>query len=103
MTKINETNHLEQDNIEQDNFIIEGDSMKGCGLKNGMFVKINRNKPVTDKSIIVVTINGKLFVKEYRLINGKVEFHSKNKNYENIKEYKNYEIIGVVESFFNGK
>lgn len=89
-----------QRKIIDDNFLVEGDSMKDCGLRNGMFVTINRSKTAKDKSIVVVKINGQLLIKEYRIINGKAEFHSKNKNYENITDYKEYQIIGVVESFF---
>jgi SOS-response transcriptional repressor LexA len=89
-----------ENKIISDNFIVEGDSMKDCGLRNGMVVKINRSKIAKDNNIVVVKINGKLFIKELRIINGKVEFHSKNKKFENITEFKEYQIIGVVESFF---
>ena len=86
--------------LSEDNFMIEGDSMKDCGLLNGMFVKINKTIEAEDKKIVVAKINGKLFVKEFRMINKKVEFHSKNKNYPNITQYDDYEILGVVEGFF---
>lgn len=73
--------------------------MIDVGLYDGMFVVVKEQSP-KDNDIVVVEIDGKNFIKQYKIINNKIEFHSKNKNYPNIIEYESYSILGVLDSFF---
>jgi len=81
-------------------FRVDGDSMKDVGLHDGLFVEV-KQKEVSIGDIVVVRIDGKIFIKQYDISDGKVIFRSRNKNYEDIYFFLEYEILGVVTWIFS--
>lgn len=91
----------ESEKLLKDVVVVEGDSMIGVGLFDGMFVKYSTYKKYKTGDIVIVEIDGKIFIKEYFFLNGKIVFKSKNNKYPDIEDYRDYKIIGKMEYFFS--
>lgn len=77
---------------------VDGDSMKDVSLFEGDYLLYVKNKEIEDKDIIVINIKDKLYVKRFRILDGKYWIVPENKDYETLclDEIEKFEVLGVV-------
>jgi len=83
-------------------FLVEvsGDSMINIGINSGDKILVNSNYPISNKSIIVGSLNNKPFVKRVIFEETRTTLRSENDNYDDIRitDLDEFSIWGVVRS-----
>lgn len=77
---------------------VVGDSMIDIGFRSGDLLLYDTNKPASHGNIVILNLNGYLYVKRYCYVDGRHIFVSENKKYADIipNEEDTYFIKGVV-------
>jgi DNA polymerase V len=77
---------------------VYGDSMIGAGIRSGDILIVDRSIEPSDNRVIIACINGDLFVKRIRTIEGRIYLIPENENYKPIKVTPDmgFEVWGVV-------
>jgi len=78
---------------------VEGDSMTGANILDGDFVIYQKTKFVNNNDIIICSINDRMFIKRFLIIDGRIILRSENSNYLDypINLDDNFKIIGKVQ------
>ncbi len=81
---------------------VSGDSMIGARIHDGDKLLVNKNLTPIDGDIIVAKVDGALFVKRYKIINGTRWLFPENEDYDALKlgQGIDYEFYGVVKHVF---
>lgn len=82
-------------------FRVDGDSMRDIGLHDGMHVQVGSDFNARAGDVVVVRIDEKIFIKVYDIEDGRVVFRSRNREYPDIKEYREYQILGGLSGCFS--
>lgn len=77
---------------------VKGDGMQDIGICNGDFLIVDTSLEPKDKKVVVVSIQGVLTVKIYRVIEGEIFLQSNSNQYLPLKiePYMEFVLIGVV-------
>lgn len=77
---------------------VQGVELKHSGINDGDILIIDASLEPKDNKIVLVSVNGDLGIKRYRLIEGNAYLESGNHTFTplGIEPYVNYEIIGTV-------
>ena len=75
-----------------------GDSMENIGIHSGDVLIVDRSVPANDNKIVVVCLDGELFVKRIRKMDGEIYLIPENEKYRPIKilPTQEFEIWGTV-------
>jgi DNA polymerase V len=75
-----------------------GESMIGENIREGDILVVNRKEKPKDGKIVIAALDNELFVKTFRVIDGKIFLYSANEFFhpKEIGPYMNFEIQGVV-------
>lgn len=98
--KIESQEQQQEEKMIEGVFRVDGDSMRDIGLHDGMHVQVGKDFNARAGDVVVVRIDEKIFIKVYDIEEGRVVFRSRNREYPDIKEYRDYQILGVVEWMF---
>ncbi len=76
--------------------------MTGANILDGDFVIYQKTKYVNNNDIIICSINDRMFIKRYVIIEGRIILRSENPNYLDyaINLDDNFKIIGKVNQLF---
>lgn len=90
-------------NVDIDNILIievDGDSMKNAGFDNGDKMVVDTLVVAKSDNIVIAQLNGKLFVKRFKIINGESWLYPENPAYNKykIKSTDDFTIVGVVKN-----
>ncbi|MBM2814664.1 MAG: putative prophage repressor [Ignavibacteria bacterium] len=77
---------------------VSGLSMKNADLNNGDRITVDTSAKPDNGDIIVALVDGDVFIKRYKLLNGDIYLESENEDYEpyRITSQTNFSIFGVV-------
>lgn len=76
--------------------------MTGANILDGDFVIYQKTKYVSNNDIIICSVNDRMFIKRFLIIEGRIVLRSENPNYSDyvINLGDNFEIIGKVKQLF---
>lgn len=79
---------------------VDGESMKDAGFNSGDKLVIDTMQSVKHNNIIVANLNGRFFVKRYKIINSESWLFPENEDFKPYKISSNdkFEVIGVVKN-----
>lgn len=90
-------------NIQKGNLLIitvKGDSMTGAGFDDGDLLYLDIGQKAINNNIVIAKLNGELFVKRLKIIEGSTWLYSENIKYNSykVKSADEFYILGVVKS-----